>query len=231
MELVKSLSKPLCASDVEVRVGTVTAKGVSLLLYKTARTDILRLNEVIGINWKREHYYDAKGLLLCKISVFNGTEWVGREDVGIESATQKQKGLYSDALKRAGFSWGIGAELYRAPFIFIFCETVKDGNSYKLKNKYAFSNAYVSDYIVVDNGLQITIKDSRKCTILFTNAKDAGVEAVQAYNAVDAKGYFSSLHTVVEITQAALIAVKKYPQHYKEIGDLAEARKQTIQRL
>lgn len=214
---VEALSKPLCASDVEVRVGVVTAKGASLLLYKTARTDIARLNEAVGLNWKREHYYDAKGLLLCKISIFNGTEWVGREDVGVESNTQKQKGLYSDAMKRAGFSWGIGIELYKAPFVFIPCETVKDGNSYKLKNRYAFNKAYVSDYIIVENDLQFTIKDSGTSKIIFNNV-------LKVFNAEKAKKHFNTLTTAEDINKAKESACARYPQSAEDIENIAIKR-------
>ena len=43
----------------------------------------------------------------------------GKQDVGTESSTEKEKGQASDAFKRAGFNWGIGRELYTGPFIWI----------------------------------------------------------------------------------------------------------------
>ncbi|HHX69284.1 MAG TPA: hypothetical protein GX708_14710, partial [Gallicola sp.] len=46
-------------------------------------------------------------------------EWVKKQDVGTESYTEKEKGQASDSFKRAGFNWGIGRELYTAPFIWI----------------------------------------------------------------------------------------------------------------
>jgi hypothetical protein len=46
-------------------------------------------------------------------------QWVGKEDTGTESYTEKEKGLASDSFKRACFNWGIGRELYTAPFIWI----------------------------------------------------------------------------------------------------------------
>jgi hypothetical protein len=45
--------------------------------------------------------------------------WVEKEDTGTESNTEKEKGLASDSFKRACFNWGIGRELYTAPFIWI----------------------------------------------------------------------------------------------------------------
>ena len=46
-------------------------------------------------------------------------EWISKQDVGVESNTEKEKGQASDAFKRACVNWGIGRELYTAPFIWI----------------------------------------------------------------------------------------------------------------
>ncbi len=101
--MIKDLMKPLKADDIEVRIGhTSENKGFSLLLYKTARTDIERLNEVLMDTWKNSYRYDDKNNLVCTISVLSaGTNtWVSREDVGTESNTEKEKGSYSDAFKK-----------------------------------------------------------------------------------------------------------------------------------
>ena len=125
MKIIDDLSKPLAKEDIEFRIGNVqkgnNPQGFSLLAYKTARTDVKRLNEVLGLGWSNEYFYDTKGILSCSISVYDEIigEWVTRTDVGTESMTEKEKGSYSDAFKRAGFKWGIGLELYRFPFIWI----------------------------------------------------------------------------------------------------------------
>ena len=46
-------------------------------------------------------------------------EWIGKEDTGTESNTEADKGLASDSFKRACVNWGIGRELYTAPFIWV----------------------------------------------------------------------------------------------------------------
>lgn len=54
--------------------------------------------------------YDEKGRL------------VERSNSGIESQQtddNKYKAEYSDAMKRCGFLWGIGSELYTSPFIWV----------------------------------------------------------------------------------------------------------------
>lgn len=46
-------------------------------------------------------------------------EWIAKQDVGAVSYSEKEKGQASDSFKRACFNWGIGRELYTAPFIWI----------------------------------------------------------------------------------------------------------------
>ena len=111
--------RKLKETEIDVRVATVTAKGVSLLLYKDARCDMNILDETVGpYNWKRSHTRDNAN---CIVSIYDldKKEWISKEDTGTESFTEKEKGLASDSFKRACFNWGIGRELYTAPFIWV----------------------------------------------------------------------------------------------------------------
>lgn len=111
----------LTATDIECRIQQITNKGAVLLLYKTARVDMRILDEVYGsMNWQRHHEV-INNNLFCTISVWDSekAQWVSKQDVGTESNAEAEKGQASDAFKRAGFAWGIGRELYDAPFIFI----------------------------------------------------------------------------------------------------------------
>ena len=113
--------RTLNADEIECRVGSVTDKGCSLLLYKDARVDMRLLDEVVGaFNWKREHTL-INNNLYCTVSIYNAEtkEWVSKQDVGVESQTEKEKGQASDAFKRACFNWGIGRELYTSPFVWV----------------------------------------------------------------------------------------------------------------
>jgi hypothetical protein len=83
------------------------------------------LDEAFGsMNWKRSHK-EVAGNLYCTIEVRDKEtgEWISREDVGVESTMEKEKGEASDAFKRASTNWGIGRELYRVPQI--WCTTKK----------------------------------------------------------------------------------------------------------
>lgn len=133
--------RDLRADEIEVRVAQATEKGVSLLLYKDARCDQNILDETVGaMNWQRMHTRDNAN---CVVSLWDDKKqmWVSKEDTGTESNTEKEKGLASDSFKRACFNWGIGRELYTAPFIWIKAEELKDlkqdGGRWKCKDSFA----------------------------------------------------------------------------------------------
>ena len=109
----------LRADEIDVRVATSSEKGASLLLYKDARCDMNILDETVGAeNWTRQHLRDNAN---CIVSIWDSAkaQWISKEDTGTESNTEKEKGLASDSFKRACFNWGIGRELYTAPFIWV----------------------------------------------------------------------------------------------------------------
>ena len=116
----------LNADEIECRVGQCfpdknNPTAVSILLYKDARCDMAILDETIGcLNWQRIHKF-KDGKLYCTVSIFDKDKmmWIDKEDVGVESNTEAEKGQASDAFKRACVNWGIGRELYTAPFIYI----------------------------------------------------------------------------------------------------------------
>ena len=150
--------RALRPDEIEVRVGQVFEKGVSMLLYKNARTDMAILDEVYGANMWQCDYKEVKGNLYCGIAVWD-TDWVWKWDCGTESNTEKEKGEASDAFKRAGFRWGIGRELYTAPFIWLQVATDPIGNGkYRLHNPRELNGIYVSQIRTEnDNGkLKIT---------------------------------------------------------------------------
>lgn len=126
----------LKANQIEVKVKKVTESGAVLLLYKTARTDMDLLDGTVGSdNWTND-YREIKGNLYCGIAIRCGEEWIWKWDCGIESRSDgdgnEKKGEASDAFKRAGFRWGIGRELYTAPFTFASLATERQGSGYRL---------------------------------------------------------------------------------------------------
>lgn len=117
--------RPLRADEVEARISTYKeGMGLSLLLYKDARCDMRVLDETVGPEcWQREHY-ECKGNLFCRVGIKlkEWPDWIWKSDCGSESNTEAQKGEASDSFKRACFNWGLGRELYTAPFIWVKAE-------------------------------------------------------------------------------------------------------------
>lgn len=169
--------RPLKAEEVEVRVGTCNEKGVSLLLYKDARVDMSLLDEVVGPeNWMCG-YESIDGKLFCTVSVLvdqgdGQSQWVGKQDVGVPSNMEATKGEASDAFKRACFKWGIGRELYTAPFIWVPSDkcNVKPGRNGKMQ---CYDQFRVTD-MEVDGGEIV------KLTVVNQSRKDAVVYGSKA---------------------------------------------------
>lgn len=120
--------RTLRADEIEVRTQQIKENGVSVLLYKTARTDANLLDETVGAdNWQND-FKSIDGKMFGYISIKCGNEWVTKSDSGTEGNIEAEKSLASDAFKRAGFKWGIGRELYTAPFIWISADVIKIEN-------------------------------------------------------------------------------------------------------
>lgn len=115
---LEDLRKPLEAHEIDFRIQSINKGGyATILAYKDARVDINRLDEVCTpLGWKREHTRDNAN---CIVSIWDKekAQWVSKEDTGVQSYTEKEKGLASDSFKRACFNWGIGIELYDYPLI------------------------------------------------------------------------------------------------------------------
>lgn len=118
----------LRADEIEVRTQQTKENGTSVLLYKTARTDANLLDETVGAeNWQND-FKSIDGKMFGYISIKCDGEWVSKSDSGTEGNIEAEKSLASDAFKRAGFKWGIGRELYTAPFIWISSDVIKIDN-------------------------------------------------------------------------------------------------------
>lgn len=148
----------LTEKDIEIRVQSVkkTEHGIGaiLLLYKDARVDMKLLDETVGAyNWQRSHSV-VNGNLFCSVSIKNTDgQWVTKEDVGTESNTEREKGQASDAFKRACFNWGIGRELYTAPFIWV---SLDKSETYESKGKTTTNAKFYVSKVVVSDDKRIT---------------------------------------------------------------------------
>lgn len=208
--------------EIEIKIKQVTEKGAVALIYKTSRVDMDILDEMVGAeNWQSD-YQEIKGNLYCGIGIKDETtqDWVWKWDCGIESRSDgdgnEKKGEASDAFKRAGVQWGIGRELYTAPFIFLPLETVSNGKGYKLKNPFSRFDVKEIEYTESRKISKITIVDERGREVFqypkeATKAKQTGKpeewkltksELVQVYGVKNAETTISALEKKLGVPYA-----------------------------
>ena len=186
----------LKASEIDCRIGSVYARGFTLLLYKDARVDFTILDETVGRgNWTSEHSRipgDTLDRLFCTVYInpypdagpenwIPPRDWPYQQDAGVVSRTEGEKGQASDALKRACVRWGIGRELYTAPFIFIDAETVprQNGRGYDLKNPADGRGYYVNEIEYNDERKITYISISKRGEVVFSHGTPKTAENAQ----------------------------------------------------
>lgn len=164
----------LKADEISCRVNQINEKGLTLLLYKNARVDMDILDETVGcLNWQREHK-ELKGNIYCGVSIFDKDldHWATKWDCGAESNTEAEKGESSDSFKRACVNWGIGRELYTAPFIYIKAE---DTEIVTKKEKYTTYDKFMVEAIKYNDKREIThlsIKNSKGKRVFVLKPKE-----------------------------------------------------------
>lgn len=140
------------------RVQSARYGKASCVAYIDARDAQDLLDDVVGPgNWATE-YYEANGLLMCKVGILVNGHWVWKSDTGSESNVEKDKGHASDAFKRACVAWGIGRFLYRLDIQQIPTKEYK-GKEYpyaKEKDKIIFDGTVLTNYIKwrIQNGIK-----------------------------------------------------------------------------
>ena len=167
--------RDLRADEIECRVQSVKKNGLVLLLYKDARVDMNILDETVGAaNWQNK-FYEHKGILFCSLGIntnFNNPElpdrWVWKDDAGVESNTEAEKGNASDSRKRSGFAWGIGRELYTSPFIWVGADkcNIENGKCY---DKFVVDKIVIKDKQITGLSIKNTTK---KCNAFSMGLKD-----------------------------------------------------------
>ena len=178
----------LRADEIDCRVATVKKNGVSLLLYKDARCDMNILDETVGAErWQRKHEL-INGNLFCSVGIFckDLNEWVWKQDVGTESYTEKEKGQASDAFKRACFNWGLGRELYTAPFIWVNAD---DANVGEFGGKYTTNDRFeVKEIGYTDRKItRLVIENTKTGKIVYQTGKRTEKADPKWLKAIDAE--------------------------------------------
>lgn len=163
----KAVVRLLRADEIECRVSIINERGLALLLFKDAHVDQKILDETFTpFGWRRTHQ-SIEGNLYCTVEVWDKekSQWIAKQDVGTTSYSEKEKGQASDSFKRACFNWGIGRELYTAPFIWINAEAVK---IQKKDNKFVTSEKFSVEAISYNEQreiIELVIVNGRGCKV------------------------------------------------------------------
>ena len=104
------------------------------------------LDEWVGPGAWRDAYepttLDGKAALWCHLSVLDDGVWVTKTDVGVASNFEAQKGMVSDAFKRAAcLKWGAGRNVYDLPVVSAPClvrSSQRGEQAYPSKDTHAY---------------------------------------------------------------------------------------------
>lgn len=115
-DLFDALSAPFPPEGIDWRVGSTTkdkAKGMALA-YIDARTVADRLDTICGMDGWQCNYTPAVGAsIVCNIGLkMPDGSWVWKSDGAGATDYEAEKGMLSDAFKRAAVRFGIGRYLY-----------------------------------------------------------------------------------------------------------------------
>jgi hypothetical protein len=132
-ELFDALCTPFAAEEIDWRIGSTTkdkTKGMALA-YMDARAVMDRLDGVCGPDGWQCNYAVTGPIAVCNIGVrVPSGEWIWKADGAGATDVEGEKGMLSDALKRAAVRWGIGRYLYEMKSPWVALEQA--GNSYKI---------------------------------------------------------------------------------------------------
>lgn len=201
--------RKLKADEIECRIAQVTAKGCSLLLYKTARVDRAILDEVYGNHWQND-FKVIDGKMYGGIGIYDKEleQWLWRWDCGTESNQDAEKGQASDCFKRAGFKWGIGVELYTAPFIWYNCSTHQNQKGkYELDDK--FIKFKVDEIGYADNG------DINKLVIVDDKGNNVFTLGTKKKSEKPTKGTITSDDSAIYIALANINEIDTLKEYYE----------------
>jgi hypothetical protein len=122
-ELFDELCRPFAAEEIDWRVGSVNkekTKGMALA-YMDARAVMDRLDGVCGPDgWQCNYTPGVNGSIVCNLGVrMPSGEWIWKADGAGATDVEGEKGMLSDALKRAAVRWGVGRYLYemKSPWV------------------------------------------------------------------------------------------------------------------
>lgn len=116
-DVFDALCMPFASEEIDWRIGNTKADKTQAmaLAYLDARTVMDRLDGVCGPDGWQCNYTPIPGhpSIICNLGIqMPGSEWLWKADGAGASDIEAEKGMMSDALKRAAVRWGVGRYLY-----------------------------------------------------------------------------------------------------------------------
>ena len=157
----------------------------SCVAYIDARDVMDILDRVCGpTNWQ-DKYEFVGDKLIAGIGIYDEVlkEWIWKFDTGTESDKEGEKGIFSDAFKRAAVKWGVGRFLYDLEIKWIKIENKRpvdeNGNVIWDLTKYFNEGTHlptkVQEKPVADSkGLQVTCEVCKSLMVHKTGTTKAG---------------------------------------------------------
>jgi len=127
MSITEQLKAPFDPKVIHWRTGATNAKKLGCkpweatkgigLAYIDSRDVMKRFDEVCGDFYQVEYPFD--GCCRIGVKIFDQEaqewEWIWRSNGAGKTDVEGEKGIYSDAFKRAAVLWGVGRYLYYLP--------------------------------------------------------------------------------------------------------------------
>jgi hypothetical protein len=119
--ITQRLKEPFPLNVIHWRVGATNAKSLGCkpweatkgigLAYIDARDVMKRLDDVVGDQWQCRYPFPG----CCEVGILVDNEWLWRSNGAGATDVEGEKGMFSDAFKRAAVMWGVGRYLYYLP--------------------------------------------------------------------------------------------------------------------
>ena len=121
------LAAPFPKEDIHWRGQQLRKMGaghkVLALAYLDARDVMERLDAVCGPGgWQTKHRHMGGDRIACELGILVDGEWIWKSDGAGPTDVEGDKGAFSDSLKRAAVSFGIGRYLYDLGATWVPCE-------------------------------------------------------------------------------------------------------------
>ena len=112
-EMYDMLSVPFPTAFIKWRVGSTSGNRGLPLCYVDARAVMDRLDSVCGMEGWQCNYTPSSNMMICNLGICLPTGlWVWKADGAGASDFEGEKGMLSDALKRAAVRFGVARYLY-----------------------------------------------------------------------------------------------------------------------